>query len=134
MKKTWAYCCFPVLAAGMVLVLFSLCGIPKNTSATTGDLSPPQGCINGECHTSMGKGKFVHGPVAAGDCTFCHIPESKHKLKPIADVGKVCQECHGALFAIGSGHSKEDKSCSCHDPHQSSNRYLLITPGVNEKR
>lgn len=31
-------------------------------------------CVTGECHSQMGKAKYVHGPVTVGECTNCHIP------------------------------------------------------------
>ncbi len=69
-------------AAGRVVAL-------ENEAAPAKD-----SCVTASCHAAMGKGKFVHGPVAVGDCTSCHKQKAKHKFEPIADVGKLCSQCH----------------------------------------
>ena len=53
-----------------------------------------ESCITTSCHATMGKEKFVHGPVAAGECTSCHVQKGKHKFKPITKVGQLCEQCH----------------------------------------
>ncbi len=89
-------------------------------------------CVTGECHAKMGKDKFVHGPVATGDCTFCHVPEGKHKFKPITDVGKLCADCHENLTSKQFVHApvKQGKCTGCHDPHQSPNKLQLRATGA----
>jgi len=51
-------------------------------------------CVTAKCHKKLGKDKFVHGPVAVGECKVCHKPIAKHKFKPIKKVSKLCYQCH----------------------------------------
>lgn len=88
-------------------------------------------CVTGKCHAGMGKAKYVHGPVAIGDCTFCHKAAGDHKFKPIKDVGALCYQCHDRVDTKKSVHPpvKEGLCTGCHDPHQSPNRYQLRAAG-----
>lgn len=76
----------------------------------------------------MGKDKFVHGPVAAGDCTFCHKQDNKdqHAFQLINNVEGLCYQCHEKL-SIGAAHTTvaEGTCTECHDPHQSANLFQL---------
>lgn len=132
-KKNWLHHYFPLFAAAMVLIQFFLCSTVGGASTVAGDSVASRSCVTGECHNAMGRGKYVHGPVAAGECTFCHIPEGRHKFKPIRDVGKLCQECHDQLIAKKAEHGKDGKCSRCHDPHQSPYEYHLRTPGASGK-
>ena len=80
-------------------------------------------CVTPQCHSSMGKAKFVHGPVAAGDCESCHelLPDEKHKFKPIRNIGELCYTCHDSKATKPFVHNpvKQGKCTVCHDPHQS---------------
>ena len=44
-----------------------------NGCAGTGVAAPEKegSCVSAKCHANMGKEKYVHGPLAAGDCTYC---------------------------------------------------------------
>ena len=38
-----------------------------------------EGCVTSACHAVMGKGKFVHDPVAGEECDSCHeATDKKH--------------------------------------------------------
>lgn len=124
---------FPLFAAALILIQLFLCNTVGGASGAAGGSVAPRSCVTGDCHGAMGKGKFVHGPVGAGDCTFCHVPEGKHKFKPIRDVGKLCRECHDQLIPNKAGHDKDGRCITCHDPHQSPYEYHLRTPGANGK-
>jgi predicted CXXCH cytochrome family protein len=72
---------------------------------------------------------WVHGPVALGTCSMCHVPHtSKYKgllKKPSRDV---CLSCHNEAKVLAGPHHIEAafKSCvTCHDPHFAGNRRLL---------
>ncbi len=72
---------------------------------------------------------WVHGPVALGKCSMCHVSHtSKYKgllAKPQRDQ---CFFCHDAGRTLAATyHSQaETKSCStCHDPHSAGNPLLL---------
>jgi predicted CXXCH cytochrome family protein len=89
--------------------------------------------VANNCHANFGKEAFVHGPVASGDCTLCHIQTKKHKFEPITNAGKLCTECHERLDTEKVVHKpvKDGKCTQCHDPHQSSNRFMLRGAGAD---
>ncbi len=90
---------------------------------------PVESCVNAKCHSTFGKAKFVHGPVAAEDCAPCHAlaPQEKHKFLPIARVEDLCVKCHEAMKKEAVVHKPvaEGKCTGCHSPHQSSQQYML---------
>lgn len=61
-----------------------------------------QECVSAQCHSSMGKAKFVHGPVGVGQCVVCHTNGNpKHPTKSVKTdfklqaTGKdLCYLCH----------------------------------------
>lgn len=95
--------------------------------------APKEGCVTDKCHAKMGKSKFVHGPVAAGDCTFCHKPTAKHKFEAIKNVSDLCYQCHDKINTLKSVHKPvKDGNCSgCHDPHESPYKFQLRAEGAN---
>lgn len=90
-----------------------------------------QTCVSEACHANMGKAKFVHGPVAGGDCDACHKQKGKHKFVPITDVGKLCSACHEQMTTLKVVHApvKKGECTKCHDPHQSPFKYQLRASG-----
>lgn len=99
---------------------------------------PKESCITSQCHATMGKDKFVHGPIAAGECTACHgevaghkdNPE-KHKFGLIKEIDKACYTCHGTFTPKKFLHNPvEMGDCTaCHNPHGSSYKFQLIADG-----
>jgi predicted CXXCH cytochrome family protein len=87
-----------------------------------------ESCITSKCHSDFGKDKYVHGPVATGDCTTCHQQEGKHKFKTIKQVSAVCYQCHEENNTMKNVHPpvKEGDCTGCHSPHQSPNKFQLI--------
>lgn len=87
------------------------------------------GCVTAECHSGIGKAKFVHGPVAAGECVFCHERVGRHKFKPIPeDTAGLCYRCHDRKTEPDKAlHPaiRDGRCTTCHDPHQSPYRYEL---------
>lgn len=82
------------------------------------------------CHTNYHEADgYVHGPIAVGDCIFCHDPHGSkyvHLLK--APQPKLCEQCHiPEYMEFISGHeTMPDTICTdCHDPHVSSMKKLL---------
>lgn len=86
------------------------------------------------CHENKDDKKFVHGPVASGDCTACHdVHQSPYKAQLRADGAELCFMCHEkekfsgkyehAPVAMGN-------CIGCHDPHQSNFRYMLRNSGA----
>lgn len=85
-------------------------------------------CVTDKCHSTMGREKYVHGPVAVGECTVCHERTGDHKFKPITNVKSLCAKCHDAKTGVHSG-SKGTASLdcgSCHDAHQSPQPQMLL--------
>lgn len=89
------------------------------------------------CHLDFSekmKKKFIHTPLAQGECTGCHNPHTSSHAKLMA-AGKeaICSQCHDNLAPDGarSAHKvvKEGKCVSCHDPHSSNNPKNLLEAG-----
>ena len=82
------------------------------------------------CHTGFIKGAYVHGPVAALDCLFCHEPHtSRYPFLLKKDVGMMCTTCHREDRMALSLHKKMAASkieCTeCHNPHFGNVPYFL---------
>lgn len=86
-------------------------------------------CVTDKCHSNKGKDKFVHGPVAIGECLACHKKIGEHKFEPMKKENEeqLCYKCHPDKVNKTKGAHKQVKGyCSkCHDPHQSPNQYQL---------
>ncbi len=87
------------------------------------------------CHTDFGapeegKQKFLHAPVAAGECTGCHDPHfaSRPKLQKLE---KGCLECHDAPPETGTIHYpvKNRECTACHGAHVGPAPKQLVRPG-----
>lgn len=79
------------------------------------------------CHQKADfEGEYLHGPVAVGDCVFCHDPhKSEYEDLLTAKGGGLCLECHRRQD-LGELHSGVGEEClSCHDPHRGSVPALL---------
>lgn len=102
--------------------------------AVSVSIAGEKSCVSAECHPKMGKDKYVHGPVATKDCSFCHKQEKKdkHTFQPIPDVAGLCYECHEPLDLGSVVHQPvQDGECiGCHDPHQSANQFQLKGEGA----
>lgn len=86
-----------------------------------------------ECHEPKNNLKFVHAPVASGDCLDCHDvhqSDNKYQLKEYGS--KLCFTCHDKdKFDKKYPHKPiaDGKCTSCHDPHQSNFKYMLKNEG-----
>lgn len=111
----------------LVAALFVLPGMQTKTAAA----EKKQSCVTAKCHSTMGKEKHVHGPVALGDCTYCHQPTGSHRFKAIKNAGKLCNGCHDKKFTGKDVHPpvKEGRCTDCHDPHQSPYQFQLRAAG-----
>jgi predicted CXXCH cytochrome family protein len=88
----------------------------------------PQLCY--DCHTDYTVSvPFVHGPVAVGQCLFCHNPHKskiEHLLKEPEP--KLCYLCHdiNTIESMPAHLPEQLSGCTdCHDPHAGSARALL---------
>lgn len=88
-----------------------------------------------ECHERKDTKKYVHPPVAAGDCLDCHDPhQSDNKFQLKGEGVALCYQCHekGTLDrSFPHKPIKEGKCLSCHDPHQSEHKYMLKAGGAD---
>lgn len=95
-------------------------------------------CITSECHATINKEKFVHGPVAAGECKVCHGESSKHKDSPnkykfgkIKGLDDVCFSCHEKFQLKKFVHNPVEmgECTACHGPHGSPYKFQLVNQG-----
>jgi predicted CXXCH cytochrome family protein len=89
----------------------------------------PKLCYN--CHVDYAAtAPIVHGPVAVGQCLFCHNPHKskiEHLLKKPEP--ELCYLCHDvSMIELIPAHLPQQASaCSdCHDPHAGPTKALLI--------
>ena len=92
-----------------------------------------------QCHDQMQAKlkakKYLHGPVAGGNCEGCHNPHTSsdsNLLKVKSD--ELCLGCHTekkAEFDKATVHSpvREGNCLGCHDPHGASNKFYLKNAG-----
>ena len=75
----------------------------------------------------------MHPPFAQRDCTACHESEFSNAMR--GKPGEVCFNCHKELqktFLAGKvKHQPVDEGdcISCHNPHHSPNKNLLVAKG-----
>ena len=86
------------------------------------------------CHTIKADQKYMHGPVAVGDCTSCHAPHaSDNKALLLKKGNDLCFTCHGAIQDETKKkvvHDALQEGCtSCHSPHGSPFKKLLSDEG-----
>jgi predicted CXXCH cytochrome family protein len=91
--------------------------------------TPQQGLCQG-CHSDVpGSAPFVHGPVAVGDCLFCHNPHaSAYPNILLDDATALCFRCHDpADLTKGPYHATvgSQPCIDCHDPHAGRDRFFL---------
>jgi predicted CXXCH cytochrome family protein len=95
------------------------------------EVPEPNRCATPDCHPSLEKSqRFVHGPVAVGDCRACHRQHSaveRHLLARPATT--LCLGCHDQLVTCPAASQAADSPCvSCHDPHGGPSH--LLRPAV----
>ena len=114
-----------------VIIMLPLICLLQNDAMAQESSDKKESCVTDKCHAGMGKERFVHGPVAVGDCLTCHKQIRKHKFAPITDIGKNCDECHAKLTTMKVVHApvREGKCTKCHDPHQSAFKFQLHAAG-----
>ncbi|MBK5275499.1 MAG: hypothetical protein JJE30_10665 [Desulfuromonadales bacterium] len=131
-------CSIYFIVAALMLLVFLLSSPGGKTCAAADKSSVPKdSCTATECHDKMVKEKYVHGPVATGECSACHksaksMFKQKHSFEKIQNTGKLCAECHERLDTQKFVHApvKEGKCFSCHDSHQSPNKFQLRAAGA----
>lgn len=85
------------------------------------------------CHSKVvEEKKFVHGPVAVGDCALCHhYHGSPLPNLLLVDTIPTCLNCHDRNdLSAGEHHAKAEQSCTeCHDPHGGDDRFFVKRAG-----
>ena len=94
----------------------------------------------GACHKAyfqVQSNEWQHGPVAVGQCGFCHLPHTSpypHLLtRPVPDL---CFQCHDRHTLAKPYHATTgNQSCTaCHDSHMAGNRKLMIDADGRKRR
>ena len=107
-------------------------------SSQTRLLAPaPQLCY--KCHDDPTvSASFVHGPVAVGQCLFCHNPHRSkvgHLLREAEP--KLCYLCHDAsmIELIPAHLAQQTSACTdCHYPHSGPTKSLLKGAAAEAQR
>jgi predicted CXXCH cytochrome family protein len=72
---------------------------------------------------------FVHGPVAVGQCLFCHDPHrSRYAGLLKEDIPRLCYKCHQEkdMASIPKHSAAMTTRCTqCHEAHAGDERYLI---------
>lgn len=101
----------------------------RSFSTQTRLIAPiPKLCYN--CHDDYtSSASFVHGPVAVGQCIFCHTPHrSKIEHLLVSPEPGLCYLCHdrNTIELIAAHLPNQLSTCTdCHNPHASSTKALL---------
>lgn len=88
------------------------------------------------CHDRIDEKRYVHGPLAVGDCLVCHDPHSGYGAAHLRqEQESLCGNCHAGQESLARTTCKASgKECvDCHDPHQSDRRYLLRGPQYTQR-
>ena len=101
---------------------------PDETKARELSRQVPKLCFR--CHEDESKTyPYVHGPVAVGQCLFCHNPhKSMHAHLLNQDATELCALCHArrGLRSIEDHLEPSNIQClECHNSHASTARFLL---------
>jgi len=136
-------------ASGQCQLCHALAGSKSVGQGTTGSrLSMPRGaapnrllvpeeqlCIG--CHSEKGPeaaesvGFRLHGPVASGLCTACHLPHQSPRRYMLRDKDNIamCTQCHAKeeLQRWTPAHAKQSEAdcLTCHNPHKGKTVKLL---------
>lgn len=83
-----------------------------------------------QCHDTFEEKRYLHGPLAVGECDACHDPHGGIGPNHLhAEEVKLCRSCHGDDEVLGHNGGREalagGNCSSCHDPHQSNGRFLI---------
>ncbi len=82
------------------------------------------------CHDNKWKGKYIHEPVADGDCTGCHNPHGGPnrffiQSKREADTCFQCHENNKTVKKFLHGPVSAGECTACHTPHASNYKFQL---------
>jgi predicted CXXCH cytochrome family protein len=119
------------------ILLFSCLCVAVITRAKEQKHSDPsKSCVSDECHPTVVKHKYLHGPLLLGQCTVCHapLPGTDHKFKLVATEASLCLTCHKSVDTKGymlHDPVAKGKCMGCHDSHGSEEASLVRkTPAI----
>ena len=105
------------------------CHLKMDEVSAGGTRSAPALCYG--CHDRNDRKRYVHGPLAVGDCLACHDPHGGYGSAHLRrEQALLCGNCHTVReSSVMVACQSTGKGCvDCHDPHQSDTRYLLREP------
>lgn len=116
-----------------ILISLVILGMLSLSAESESKQHADDACVTDKCHAGMGKEKFVHGPVAVGDCFSCHERKAKHSFAPVKSARDLCYKCHDKVDTLKGVHKPvKDGNCTkCHNPHQSPFKFQLRADGAN---
>ena len=94
---------------------------------------PPERCSASGCHRILEPApRFVHGPVAVGDCRVCHVPHSSVEPSLLAaPAPRLCSGCHDRLYTCPAAGELSTAACvACHEPHGGAPGLVRTSPGA----
>jgi len=110
---------------------------PEHPPVTGGD-----GAACTTCHVEVTAARVVHGPVAAGSCSTCHVVGISNGRRRVMlkgggssrDTTKLCVTCHEDIAdRLKQQHRHAPVAAgqctACHDPHGSAFRFQLPAEG-----
>ena len=110
-------------------------------SPATSFQAPVTGNTCRQCHVAHFKlepDDWVHGPMALGKCAMCHLSHaSKYEgllTKPQQDLCFFCHDQAETLARPYHARVGANRCSTCHDPHSSGNRLLLIDSTTYRRR
>jgi predicted CXXCH cytochrome family protein len=82
------------------------------------------------CHAELvSSPRYVHGPAAVNECTFCHhYHASGYPALLLDEPDALCARCHDADTLTPDAHpaGPDQQTCvECHDPHGGANRFFV---------
>lgn len=93
------------------------------------------GCVTAECHAMRGSTRWLHTPVARGDCGSCHEGDAGGHVYPLVRPRReICSSCHDTRWSTPVQHAAmtDDGCLECHDPHAAMTSDLLRATTVRE--
>lgn len=118
--------CNSLLPVGLAIGLFVVVVSAQEKKHS----DPAKRCVTAECHVSIVKHKYLHGPLAINECTVCHdlLPGNQHKFRLTEIEAKLCLTCHKRVDTAGlTLHDPvaKGKCLGCHDPHGSEEKFQV---------
>lgn len=129
--------------SSLCLVLICALALPAFSADSTGKgfvlwagSAVADSCVTAQCHALLGRAKYVHAPVAEGDCLACHVKtDQMHpgagSMALVEEEPGLCLRCHeNPASGMAYPHSALEEGCTgCHSPHQGALQKFVLQPG-----